>query len=222
LPFTNSATENKANGASHIVTNNGVAIRTLADYSIPDCPNSAKKAAYFDGSSYLTIPYSDDFDYFGKEPLTYRVWVYMPTLTNRYLFQMYELESDEIIAIFNNGKLTISSYIDGLFYENNNENKNVSAATWTLLEFTFANTREGNGNNYSFVNGIGDIDTNNEAVRITPLNSIFYIGNTFAGNYGFIGYMSEFQIFKGLARPRPGTYNPTNNQRYYTLPTKML
>lgn len=227
LPFTNTPTENRAKGGSHVVTNSGVVIRTLSNYSIPDCPNGAKKAAYFDGSSFLSIPYSEDFEFFGKEPILYQFWIYPTTLGNMRFLDMYKDSNESFSIYLADSNKNILAYVEvaGIPRYLNNNNKLVDTMnSWYLIEIQGSIQNKlgifGTGAT-SYISGVGINNTSVFATRTTPLNATAYIGQYYTGIQRFTGYMSEFTIIKGDYRISPSTYNPTRIQSYYSLPKKI-
>lgn len=227
LPFTNSVTENRAKGASHVVTNSGVAIRTLADYSIPNCPNGATKAAYFDGNSYLSMPYSTDFEYFGKQPIVYQLWIYPTKIDNMRFFDIYKDATESFSIYLALSNFNAYGYVEVNNVPNfmNNINKLINTANqWYFIELQGISTPKtgifGTGSTI-YVDGVGVNPTNSFTPRVTPLNATAYIGQYFSGIQRFEGYMSEFTIIKGEYRITPPTYNPTRTPKNYTLPNKM-
>ncbi len=64
MPFQSDLNDDQSR---HTVTNSGVVIRDLATFSIPLPFPDVKSAAYFDGSSFMSVPHDNDFKFYDNK-----------------------------------------------------------------------------------------------------------------------------------------------------------
>lgn len=152
-------------------------------------------SAYFNGSSYLTVPDSSDFD-FGSSDFTVEFWM----RTTRTSLQEVFTKGVGLQMYINDGQIAValSANNTGSYFINASAVAAVPVDTWMHIALVLS------GNfYYLFVNGVRYVLVET-ALRINTGAGQVAIGAYTAGNASqllhYYGFMDEVRVTKGIAR----------------------
>lgn len=161
-----------------------------------------QSSLYFNGSSYLTIPDSEDWN-FGSGDWTIDLQLYIPNLpaSGEYIriFTQYgDANNYQTFLIYNSsgqlklrydvcsGGSTIVAYL---------KNISLNAREWTHIALA-----KYSGVYYGFVNGALAESSYSNSTAIPNFAGIVYIGRWATATQYYTGYMDELRVSKGIAR----------------------
>ena len=192
------------------VTNNGVTLST-------DVKKIGNASMSFNGSSFLSVPDSDDFN-FGLGDFTIDCWFKLNVeLGDIVLYS--QLGGGEVVDI----ELYRNGATDFLFFPNNSGGT-VHASLGTTLSintwYHFAIVKIGNIVKV-FLNGVQVISDSTMTAAMPDIANPIFIGRRMDGMYPLNGSIDEFRVSKGIAR---WTTNFTPSTVPYTVDanTKLL
>lgn len=182
------------------ITNSGVtasnSVTKFADYSL-----------YFDGASYLELPYSDseedpDLQFGGLKPFTIEAWVHPTNSTSPGVIVAVDdsTSSRQGFSVIRKTDGTIQFIGFTNFKRSSNVTLNSTSVVvnnaWTHIAVTF------NGNNVKlFINGTVE-DSQSVNPRLYPSTQNLTIGG-YAGGTGndkFVGYIDDVRVTNGVTR----------------------
>lgn len=168
-----------------------------AAYSLPA---AAAGSAYFNGSSYISVPDSTAFT-MGAGDFTLEAWVYLTTSgTSRMIFGTCDAAGSQgsmsyVLSINASNNAFFAVGYGGSMYGSTNT-ATVPTNQWVHI----AGVRSG-ANVYVYLNGMQSTsNTNMGALAITDSTQVVAIGRNGAGNFEYLtGYISNARITKGTA-----------------------
>jgi hypothetical protein len=185
----------------HSVTKNGGVSRSSSESKF------GGYSAYFNGSGYLTIPDSDDWN-FGTEAFTIDAWIRVPPLTDPNVYGIIT-QSQSIYTIIN--RFSWYTYAQGTMIQV------VSGGSQLLLFYTgYTSFSPNTWYHVALIRGWGGNPntwalTINGVVRATRTASITWpnltgalrigqLAGAFNYDHYFNGYIDELRVSKGVAR----------------------
>lgn len=192
---------NGEDGATSFTDSSGVpkTVTTVGDAKVSTSVTKfGGGSLQLDGNDYLSVPSSSDFN-FGTENFTIEAWIYPTSSAARTIMSKWTA-AGSLVWYLGGGGTSMGFYFSTA---GNNTVYTIPLTSWPALNewMHIAVCRDG-ASIRMFINGVqyGSTYTTGASTALFNGTGVVTIGDDGGSNPGFIGYMEEVRITKGIAR----------------------